>query len=82
MGPQIVDPRLPPALHKSHYWPDYRRRRGGTTRVNSGASFRIRRSLVGSLNFESRTPFYGQAASSRRQKTCITGVAIDYSPSI
>jgi len=64
MGPQTVDPRLPPALHKSRYWPDYRRCPGGPTKVNSGASFHPRRSLVGSLNFESRTPFYWQAASS------------------
>ena len=37
--------------------------------MHYGASVRPRRSLVGSLNFESRTPFYGQAASSEK-KTC------------
>ena len=44
--------------------PDYRRHRGGPTEVNYGASVRPRRSLVGSPNFESVTPFHGMATPS------------------
>jgi len=44
------------------------------TEVNYGASVRPRRSLVGSLNFESWTPFHGLATLSGGQHAVENGV--------
>jgi len=60
--PPTRPPRQPRA--NQGHWLDYRRRRGGPTEVNYGASVRPRRSLVSSPNFESVTPFHGMAMPS------------------